>query len=136
MMVLLLALIVLVAAFNIIGILTMMVGERTREIGILLAMGASRGQIQGIFLLNGLWLGALGTLLGSLLGWLGTQYLIRYGIRLAGRRLFRGPRARASRSGRISCSSRWRRWGSRCSRRCCRAARRRDCDPMEIIRYT
>ncbi len=81
---LLLALIVLVAAFNIIGILTMMVGERTREIGILLAMGASRGQIQGIFLLNGLWLGALGTLLGSLLGWLGTQYLIRYGIPLPG----------------------------------------------------
>jgi len=81
---LLLALIVLVAAFNIIGILTMMVGERTREIGILLAMGASRGQIQGIFLLNGLWLGVLGTLLGSLLGWLGTQYLIRYGIPLPG----------------------------------------------------
>lgn len=81
---LLLALIVLVAAFNIIGILTMMVGERTREIGILLAMGASRGQIQGIFLINGLWLGALGTLLGSLLGWLGTQYLIHQGIPLPG----------------------------------------------------
>jgi lipoprotein-releasing system permease protein len=81
---LLLALIVLVAAFNIIGILTMMVGERTREIGILLAMGASRGQIQGVFLLNGLWLGGLGTALGSLLGWLGTQWLIHYGIPLPG----------------------------------------------------
>jgi lipoprotein-releasing system permease protein len=81
---LLLALIVLVAAFNIVGILTMMVGERAREIGILLAMGASRAQIQGIFLLNGLWLGALGTLLGSLLGWLGTQWLIHYGLPLPG----------------------------------------------------
>jgi lipoprotein-releasing system permease protein len=84
MMGLLLALIVLVAAFNIIGILTMMVGERTREIGILLAMGASPGQIRGIFLLNGLWLGAIGTALGSGLGWLGTQYLIHKGLPLPG----------------------------------------------------
>lgn len=84
MMGLLLALIVLVAAFNIVGILTMMVGERRREIGILLAMGASRGQIQGIFLLNGLWLGTVGTALGSLLGWLGTQYLIHHGLPLPG----------------------------------------------------
>jgi lipoprotein-releasing system permease protein len=84
MMGVLLALIVLVASFNIIGILTMMVGERTREIGILLAMGASRPQIQGVFLLNGLWLGINGILMGSLLGWLGTQYLIRFGIKIPG----------------------------------------------------
>jgi len=83
-MFLLLGLIVLVAAFNIIGILTMMVGERRREIGILLSMGASPRQIQSIFVINGLWLGGLGTLLGSLLGWLGTQYLIHYGIPLPG----------------------------------------------------
>ncbi len=81
-MFLLLGMIVLVAAFNIIGILTMMVGERRREIGILLSMGASRGQIQGIFVINGLWLGGLGTLLGSLLGWLGAQYLMRWGLPL------------------------------------------------------
>ncbi len=81
-MFLLLALIVLVAAFNIIGILTMMVGERRREIGILLSMGAGPGQVQGIFLINGLWLGLLGTAIGSLLGWLGTVYLDRVGLRL------------------------------------------------------
>jgi lipoprotein-releasing system permease protein len=83
-MFLLLALIVLVAAFNIIGILTMMVGERRREIGILLSMGAGRAQIQGIFVINGLWLGLLGTGIGSLLGWLGTLYLDRVGFQLPG----------------------------------------------------
>lgn len=84
MMFLLLGLVILVAAFNIIGILTMMVGERRREIGILLAMGARRSQIRAIFLLDGLAVGALGTALGSLLGWLGVLYLERVGIGLPG----------------------------------------------------
>jgi len=84
MMFLLLGLVILVAAFNIIGILTMMVGERRREIGILLAMGARRRQIQAIFLLDGLAVGAAGTAIGSLLGWLGILYLEKVGIRLPG----------------------------------------------------
>jgi len=83
-MFLLLALIVLVAAFNIIGILTMMVGQRRREIGILLAMGARPGQIRGIFLVSGLVVGAVGTVLGSLLGWLGYLFLDRVGVPLPG----------------------------------------------------
>ncbi len=84
MMFLLLGLVILVAAFNIIGILTMMVGERRREIGILLAMGARRRQIQAIFLLDGLAVGAGGTVLGSILGWLGILYLEKVGIKLPG----------------------------------------------------
>lgn len=84
MMFLLLGLVILVAAFNIIGILTMMVGERRREIGILLAMGARRAQIRLIFLLDGLVVGLAGTALGSLLGWLGTLYLETVGIRIPG----------------------------------------------------
>jgi lipoprotein-releasing system permease protein len=83
-MFLLLALIVLVAAVNIIGILTMMVGERRREIGILLSMGARRGQVQGIFMMDGLFLGVVGVVLGSLLGWLATVYLERWGLKLPG----------------------------------------------------
>ncbi len=83
-MFLLLALIVLVAAFNIIGILTMMVGERSREIGILLAMGARPRQVQGIFMLEGIALGCAGTAIGSLLGYLGFLYLDRVGVRLPG----------------------------------------------------
>ncbi len=83
-MFLLLALIVLVAAFNIIGILTMMVGERRREIGILLAMGARPGQIRGIFLATGLVVGGVGVLLGTLLGLGGYLFLDRVGIPLPG----------------------------------------------------
>jgi lipoprotein-releasing system permease protein len=83
-MFLLLALIVLVAAFNIIGILTMMVGERSREIGILLAMGARPRQVQGVFMVEGIALGAAGTAIGSLLGYLGYLYLDRIGVRLPG----------------------------------------------------
>ncbi len=80
----LVGLIVLVVAFNIVGILTMMVGERGREVGILLAMGAARSQVQRIFVFNGLWYGAIGTLVGSFLGWLGCQYLVTVGIGIPG----------------------------------------------------
>ncbi len=83
-MFLLLGLIFVVAAFNIVGILTMMVGERSREIGIMLSMGARQRQIQGIFMLDGLLVGGAGVLLGTVLGWLGTVYLERVGIGLPG----------------------------------------------------
>ncbi len=83
-MFILLGLIILVAAFNIIGILTMMVGERGREIGILLAMGARSSQVQGVFVLQGLAIGAFGTVVGSLAGYLGFLYLDRVGFRLPG----------------------------------------------------
>lgn len=84
LMFLLVSLIILVAAFNIIGILTMMVGERGREVGILLAMGASPGQVKRIFMLNGLWFGLWGTAAGSLLGWLVCQYLVHFGLKIPG----------------------------------------------------
>ncbi len=83
-MVLLLGMIILIAGFNIIGILTMMVGERRREIGILLAMGAKRKQIMGIFLINGVWLGAVGVFFGSVVGLVGIWALQRFGITLPG----------------------------------------------------
>ena len=83
-MVLLLGMIIVIAGFNIIGILTMMVGERRREIGILLAMGARRKQVMGIFLINGVWLGAVGVFFGSAVGLLAIFLLDRYGIALPG----------------------------------------------------
>ena len=83
-MFLLLGLIILVAAFNIVGILTMMVGERRREIGIMLSMGARRRQIQNIFLIDGAIVGGLGLAIGTLLGWLGCLYLEKVGIDLPG----------------------------------------------------
>lgn len=83
-MILLLGMIIVIAGFNIVGILTMMVGERRREIGILLAMGARRRQVMGIFLLNGLWLGGLGIALGCALGLGGIWFLDAHGVRLPG----------------------------------------------------
>jgi lipoprotein-releasing system permease protein len=83
-MVLLLGMIVVIAGFNIIGILTMMVGERRREIGILLAMGARRGQVMGIFLINGMWLGAVGIFFGSVVGLAVIWFLDAFGVRLPG----------------------------------------------------
>ncbi len=67
-MVVILALIVLVAAFNIISSLVMLVNEKRRDIAILRTMGASRGNVMRIFMLAGTWIGAAGTLAGLALG--------------------------------------------------------------------
>jgi lipoprotein-releasing system permease protein len=69
MMFLLLVLITLVASFNIVSTLTMIVTEKQREIAILKAMGATRKGIMRIFMLNGLVIGATGTLIGVPLGY-------------------------------------------------------------------
>ncbi|MFN0180134.1 MAG: ABC transporter permease [Gemmatimonadales bacterium] len=60
--------ITIVAAFNIIGTLTMIVGEKTREIGILLAMGLTPTNIGRIFLAQGTAIGVVGTGTGLALG--------------------------------------------------------------------
>jgi lipoprotein-releasing system permease protein len=59
-----LTLIVLVAALNIAGTLFMMVTEKTRDIAILKAMGATDRSIGRIFVIKGMWIGLTGTLLG------------------------------------------------------------------------
>ncbi len=77
---LILGLILVVAAFNIVSTLVMVVSDRTREIGILKAMGMTRGGILRVFVLQGAWIGVVGTLLGSVLG-VGVGLLIdRYDI--------------------------------------------------------
>jgi lipoprotein-releasing system permease protein len=65
---LILLLIILVAAFNIVGTLTMVVADKTKEIGILRAMGMPAASIRRIFLAQGFMIGTVGTLLGLLLG--------------------------------------------------------------------
>ena len=60
--------IMLVAASNIVGTLTMMVAEKTREIGILQAMGLTREAIGRVFLLQGAMIGVVGVGLGLVLG--------------------------------------------------------------------
>lgn len=63
-----LLLIVLVAAFNIVSNLTMVVTDKTREIGILKAMGMTARSVRRVFLTQGLVIGIAGTLLGLMLG--------------------------------------------------------------------
>ena len=79
-----LGLIVIVAAFNIVSTLTMVVTDKTREIGILKAMGMPARSIRRIFFTQGLVIGVVGTGLGVLLGFGAALALDKYKlIRLA-----------------------------------------------------
>ena len=66
---LILVVIIIVASFNIIGTLTMIVMEKSREIAILKSMGASGGSIMKIFMFAGLVIGVVGTIIGSVIGY-------------------------------------------------------------------
>jgi lipoprotein-releasing system permease protein len=74
-MIVILALIILVAAFNIISSLIMLVQDKAKEIAILRSMGATRGMVLRIFLLSGMSIGLMGTAAGVLLGLLGAAYI-------------------------------------------------------------
>ncbi len=63
-----LLLVVVVAAFTIVGALTMIVIEKQRDLGALQAMGASRRDVRAIFLLEGLLVGGIGAGLGLAAG--------------------------------------------------------------------
>lgn len=67
---LVLCLIVMVAGFNIVSILTMTVGDRQRDIGILKAMGATPCAIGKIFTFKGLGVGLTGVVFGNAIGYL------------------------------------------------------------------
>jgi lipoprotein-releasing system permease protein len=67
-MFIILSLIILVAAFNIISSMIMLVKDKTRDIAILRTMGATRGMILRIFILSGASIGVVGTILGFVLG--------------------------------------------------------------------
>lgn len=73
-----LSLILVVAAFNMVGALTMLVLEKKHDIQVLHALGASRSFIQRIFLSEGLLLafigGGMGMLLAFVIGWMQTEY--------------------------------------------------------------
>lgn len=77
-MFILLAMVVLIGSFSIVTTLVMLVMEKTRDIAIMMSMGATRGMIRRIFMLQGSIIGAIGTLLGYAmglsLGWLLKRY--------------------------------------------------------------
>jgi lipoprotein-releasing system permease protein len=73
-----LALIVCVAALNILIALTMMVMEKTKDIAVMMGFGVTAAQIRRVFLLQGLMISVVGTLIGMAVGftvsWLGGHY--------------------------------------------------------------
>jgi lipoprotein-releasing system permease protein len=79
-MALILTLIILVAAFNIVGTLSMVVADKTREIGILRAMGMTATSIRRVFFAQGMIIGAAGTLMGAVLGLVVSFIVDYYGL--------------------------------------------------------
>ena len=77
-MFIILVLIVMVAAFNIISTLIMVVMDKTKDIAVLMTLGATRGMIRKIFALEGLLIGVAGTFAGTVLGVLLCYLLRRY----------------------------------------------------------
>lgn len=63
-----LSLIIIVAAFNIISSLIMLVKDKTKDIAILRTLGATKSQVLCIFMLNGMFIGMIGTIVGVILG--------------------------------------------------------------------
>ena len=91
MMFFLLIFIVLVAAFSITNTLITSVYQKTREIGVLKALGASDGMVMKVFLFQGLLIGLLGSCFGTLAGYLVILFrndILRTFSRIAGRDLF------------------------------------------------
>lgn len=84
LMFLMLTLITLVAAFNLVGMLTMVIMEKRREIGILRSMGASGSGVMSVFMLEGTSIGVAGTLGGLVTGYVACLVLDRIKLDLPG----------------------------------------------------
>lgn len=72
--------IILIAGVGILNLMLMAVFERTREIGLLGAMGLKQRQIMVLFLLEGIWIGVMGALLGCLIAGPVNAYFERAGM--------------------------------------------------------
>jgi lipoprotein-releasing system permease protein len=77
---LILVVIIIVASFNIIGTLTMLVMEKSREIAILKSMGSPARSIMKIFMFSGLAIGGVGTAVGTFIGYGAVTLIIRTNI--------------------------------------------------------
>ena len=81
-MAIILTFIVLVACFNILSTLIMLVLEKTKEISILKSMGARDASVMKIFVVEGLTIGAMGTAMGLLLGLASCTFIEKFGLQL------------------------------------------------------
>jgi ABC-type lipoprotein release transport system permease subunit len=72
--------VLLIASVGVLNLMMMAVFERTREMGVLGALGMKGGQLMGLFLLEGAMIGVIGAVIGSLLGWLAVQATATNGL--------------------------------------------------------
>jgi lipoprotein-releasing system permease protein len=84
LMFLMLTLIILVAAFNLVGMLTMVIMEKRTEIGILRSMGASSRGVMSIFMVEGTAIGLAGTVGGLIVGYIACEIIDRIALDLPG----------------------------------------------------
>lgn len=77
LMAVMLSLVLVVACFTVFALLSMMVTEKRRDIGILCALGATSRGVLALFLMIGLWEAVIGSALGALVGTLGALYIDR-----------------------------------------------------------
>jgi lipoprotein-releasing system permease protein len=75
-----LTLILIIATFNVIGTLSMLILDKKKDIAVLQSMGASQGLIQRIFLLEGVLISFIGALVGLTLGGIICWIQIRFGL--------------------------------------------------------
>ncbi len=75
--------VLLMAAIGILNLMLMAAYERTREMGVLAALGMKGRQIMGLFLLEGMFIGVVGGVLGCLVSWLLVWAVARVGIDLS-----------------------------------------------------
>lgn len=81
-MFILVVIVTLVSAFGIISTLIMLVWEKVKEIAVLKSMGATGDGVMKIFIVEGVIIGMVGTLLGLMLGWLVCTLLMNIGLQL------------------------------------------------------
>jgi ABC-type antimicrobial peptide transport system permease subunit len=68
------------ASIGILNLMLMAVYERTREMGVLAALGMKGRQLMGLFLLEGMFIGVIGAVLGCIVSWLLVTAFARVGI--------------------------------------------------------
>lgn len=81
---LIVSMVILLSGFGIFNVLSISVMQRTKEIAILRSMGYRKSDIAGIFLWQGVWVAALGTLSGWLLGALATYVISKIPVNISG----------------------------------------------------
>ena len=75
--------VMLIASIGILNLMLMAVFERTREMGVLQALGMKGRQLMGLFVMEGMMIGAVGAVIGCILGWLLVLLLAQVGIDLS-----------------------------------------------------